>query len=99
MFQFTQPLLEDCVILEEKIGKAIQLKFSDTEVSMTSSSFTYSDSTTDQANVWNSLKRAISTSSGFQRWKSELSVETLETIPLDQLVRNYLRETLETLAY
>jgi len=58
---------------------------------------TISDS--PDASVWSNLKRAISTSSGFERWKSELSERELEQTPLDDLVRQYLRETLETLAY
>jgi hypothetical protein len=66
---------------------------------MASTSFPVSNSSLDDASVWPSLKRAIATSSGFQRWKSELSLDFLEKTPLDQLVRRYLRETLETLAY
>lgn len=66
---------------------------------MASPTFTISDSSSEDTTVWSSLKRAIATSSGFQRWKSELSLDVLEKTPLDQLVRLYLRETLETLAY
>lgn len=52
--------------------------------------------------VWHSLRQAIATSSGFQRWQqtqsstkqSDLVVETQ-----DEQVRRYLRETLDTLAY
>ncbi|MEO0539290.1 MAG: hypothetical protein AAFZ80_00325 [Cyanobacteria bacterium P01_A01_bin.105] len=51
------------------------------------------------ATIWSSLKRAIAASSGFERWKSERSPEELDCTPLDDLVRRYLRETLETLAY
>jgi len=51
------------------------------------------------ASVWSSLKRAIAASSGFERWKSELPAGELDRTPLDDLVRRYLRETLETLAY
>lgn len=51
------------------------------------------------AELWQSLKNAIATSSGFQRWRSEqLSTITTATSD-DQLVRLYLRDTLETLAY
>lgn len=52
-----------------------------------------------EAQVWQSLKRAIASSSGFQRWKAEHDANEIETAPLEQLVRRYLRETLETLAY
>lgn len=50
--------------------------------------------------VWESLKQAIATSSGFRRWREER--EALPPTPpasLEQQVRRYLRETLETLAY
>lgn len=53
----------------------------------------------DDTNVWLSLQRAICNSTGFQRWKSELPSDTLDQTPLEHLVRRYLRETLETLAY
>lgn len=56
-------------------------------------------SSSENTNVWLSLQRAICDSPGFQRWKSELPNKTLDTTPLEQLVRRYLRETLETLAY
>ncbi|PSB00761.1 hypothetical protein [Merismopedia glauca] len=50
--------------------------------------------------IWDSLKQAIATSSGFHRWLSEHPVrhQVLE-VSLDYQVRRYLRETLETLAY
>lgn len=52
------------------------------------------------AEVWDGLKRAIATSSGFQRWQLERSTEDpSSTTNLDYQVRRYLRETLETLAY
>ncbi len=53
----------------------------------------------EDTNVWLSLQRAICSSAGFQRWKSELPTDTVDQTPLEQLVRRYLRETLETLAY
>ena len=53
----------------------------------------------ENTNVWLSLQRAICNSAGFQRWKSELPSHILDKTPLEQLVRCYLRETLETLAY
>ncbi|MCY7391519.1 MAG: hypothetical protein LH647_08480 [Leptolyngbyaceae cyanobacterium CAN_BIN12] len=50
--------------------------------------------------VWKSLKQAISSSSGFQRWQLERNIDSqLSSLGLDTLVRRYLRETLETLAY
>jgi hypothetical protein len=48
--------------------------------------------------IWESLKQAISQSSGFQRWQAERG-DGLVGSGLDSLVRTYLRETLETLAY
>lgn len=48
--------------------------------------------------TWDSLKRAIAASSGFQRWCVERSID-LQEVNLEQLVSRYLRETLETLAY
>jgi hypothetical protein len=58
-----------------------------------------SNSFSDDAHIWQSLKRAIASSSGFQRWKAEHDSAEVEKTPLEQLVRRYLRETLETLAY
>lgn len=53
--------------------------------------------------TWDNLKRAIASSSGFQRWRAERlngeSSSTTSLEQLDQLVSRYLRETLETLAY
>ncbi len=51
----------------------------------------------DDKAIWDSLKAAISASSGFQRWQLERTTES--TLNLEQQVRRYLRETLETLAY
>ena len=50
----------------------------------------------DDAAIWSSLQEAIAKSSGFATWKrgQEPAVQTDEG-----LVRRYLRETLETLAY
>lgn len=50
------------------------------------------------ADLWDSLKRAIANSSSFQSWRSEQSAQ-IENASVEQLVRLYLRETLETLAY
>jgi hypothetical protein len=60
---------------------------------------TNSISLSDHARIWYSLKNAIASSSGFNSWKGELPLAEAEAAPLDQLVRRYLRETLETLAY
>ncbi|MBW4440039.1 MAG: hypothetical protein KME10_02130 [Plectolyngbya sp. WJT66-NPBG17] len=46
--------------------------------------------------MWESLKLAISGSSGFQSWQLD---RTSHEADLDALVHQYLRETLETLAY
>lgn len=55
---------------------------------------------TDDHTIWDSLKQAIATSSGFQRWQLEHSGDSqLQELSLDQLVQRYLRDTLETLAY
>ncbi len=54
----------------------------------------------DDAAIWDSLKQAISGSSGFQHWRLERKPDhSLADLGLDHLVRYYLRETLETLAY
>jgi hypothetical protein len=54
----------------------------------------------EDTQTWDSLKQAIASSSGFQRWRLECSVDhKLQGLNLDHLVRRYLRETLETLAY
>jgi hypothetical protein len=66
---------------------------------MANNPFTVFSASSEEAGVWSSLKRAIATSPGFQRWKAELAIDPQEQMPLDQLVRRYLRETLETLAY
>ncbi len=54
--------------------------------------------------VWSDLKQAIATSSGFDKWQRSRHGESKEILAtqegvLDELVRSYLRETLETLAY
>ncbi|MGF1514265.1 MAG: hypothetical protein ACFB5Z_11295 [Elainellaceae cyanobacterium] len=46
--------------------------------------------------AWESLKKAIANSSGFQRWQLQREQAGAS---LDDLVLLYLRETLETLAY
>jgi hypothetical protein len=50
--------------------------------------------------VWESLRKAITESSGFQRWKIERnSDQQFQSLSLDTQAHTYLRETLETLAY
>lgn len=49
--------------------------------------------------IWESLKHAISASSGFQRWQVEQGSQVESNLSLDYWIRRYLRETLETLAY
>ena len=50
--------------------------------------------------IWHNLKEAIAASSGFHRWQLERNTDGhLTGLNLDNLVRYYLRETLETLAY
>ena len=48
--------------------------------------------------VWENLKQAIADCSGFKQWQSRQKSDS-NSFPLDQQVRSYLRETLETLAY
>ncbi|HEY9769610.1 MAG TPA: hypothetical protein V6C71_14120 [Coleofasciculaceae cyanobacterium] len=47
--------------------------------------------------IWFSLRQASAKSSGFQSWQRERNISS--DVDLDQQVRRYLRETLETLAY
>ena len=51
-----------------------------------------------EAAVWQSLQQAIADCSGFQEWQAPQETDT-DVKSLDQQVRSYLRETLETLAY
>lgn len=54
----------------------------------------------EEPQIWDSLKKAITASSGFQRWQLELlPQDTVQKLSLDYQVRRYLREALETLAY
>lgn len=48
-------------------------------------------------NLWENLKRAIASSSGFKRWQEEQEQDVEDNF--DESVCTYLRETLETLAY
>jgi hypothetical protein len=68
-------------------------------VSMTTTTSESSQFSKD-SQIWDSLKQAIATSSGFQRWQVEHPGEDqFQDYSLDSRVRRYLRETLETLAY
>ncbi len=55
----------------------------------------------EQPHIWERLKDAIASSSGFQRWQLERHSfdNQIQSLSLDHQVRSYLRETLETLAY
>lgn len=54
----------------------------------------------EDSQIWQSLKQAIASSSGFQSWQLEhLDCDGRPPMNLDRQVRTYLRETLETLAY
>ncbi|RFP59702.1 MAG: hypothetical protein BJG00_009140 [Limnothrix sp. CACIAM 69d] len=53
----------------------------------------------DRAAVWESLVQAIASSSGFERWLEQQPSTPNQSTVTDLLVRRYLRETLETLAY
>lgn len=64
-------------------------------------SFTASPSSPvwEDAEIWHSLKQAIATSSGFQRWQLEHAIDDTQESSLDHRVSRYLRETLAALAY
>ena len=47
--------------------------------------------------IWSNLRSAIAKSSGFKRWQQEQGIS--EQSDLDLMVRRYLKQTLETLAY
>ncbi len=50
--------------------------------------------------LWDSLKTAIATTSGFRCWQDEqIPDEEISEVNLEDQVIHYLRETLETLAY
>jgi hypothetical protein len=53
----------------------------------------------NDAQIWDNLKEAIASCSGFERWQFEQQLDEQEDTSLDYRVRRYLRETLETLAY
>ncbi|EAZ92874.1 hypothetical protein [Crocosphaera chwakensis] len=51
-----------------------------------------------ETEVWETLQQAIAECSGFQQWQAQQQEEA-DIESLDEQVRSYLRETLETLAY
>ena len=67
--------------------------------SSTEPSHATQDAQTQNSVLWNSLKSAIANSSGFQSWRSEQLSAITSKISDEQLVRLYVRDTLETLAY
>ncbi len=66
---------------------------------MTNSSSTSPAHAAQNAELWESLKSAIAASSGFQSWQAEQTTIIVTNASVEQMVRLYLRETLETLAY
>jgi hypothetical protein len=67
---------------------------------MTSATATSNIQLNRDSSVWESLKQAIASSSGFKCWQEEQIPEQTDiSRPLDVQVRRYLRQTLETLAY
>ncbi len=67
---------------------------------MTKSPVSASSPVAQDSQIWDSLKKAIAASSGFQRWQLEHSLnDQSQDLSLDYWVRRYLRDTLETLAY
>ncbi|MCS6814540.1 MAG: hypothetical protein NZ772_13375 [Cyanobacteria bacterium] len=52
------------------------------------------------AEMWENLKQVIASSSGFHRWQQDCDArQDDQELSLDDQVRGYLRQTLETLAY
>lgn len=67
---------------------------------MATSATSESSQFSQDSQIWDSLKEAIASSSGFRRWQLEHPVgESFQDYTLDSQVRRYLRETLQTLAY
>lgn len=52
-------------------------------------------STNIDQEIWESLQEAISKSSGFKNWQKENQLDAT----IEEQVKQYLRSTLETLAY
>lgn len=52
------------------------------------------------AEMWQNLKQVIASSSGFRRWQQDCDLrQDDQEMSLDDQIRGYLRQTLETLAY
>ncbi|MEM8780604.1 MAG: hypothetical protein AAGF26_17410 [Cyanobacteria bacterium P01_G01_bin.49] len=66
---------------------------------MTSSMISPDHYIEQEQEVWESLQQAIADCSGFQQWQAQQETTKQDDSSLDQQVRSYLRETLETLAY
>lgn len=68
---------------------------------MATSSTSFPRQSEQDQGVWQGLKDAIASSSGFKRWQAEKVVgdQPLEPMTLEDEVYTYLRETLKTLAY
>jgi hypothetical protein len=64
---------------------------------MTSSTLTSNNQSERDREIWDSLKKAIATSSGFKRWHSQHNSQQQDNLDLE--VTRYLEETLKTLAY
>jgi predicted GIY-YIG superfamily endonuclease len=56
---------------------------------------TMSSNTAVAQEIWQSLQQAISKSSGFKNWQKENKLNAT----IEEQVKQYLRSTLETLAY
>jgi hypothetical protein len=87
-----QLFLNFCVILKNRARRQF------TQPAMHTTTSRFSGSSHDQQ-VWESLKQAIVSSSGFQRWQQQASQQEFNQMSLDAQIRRYLRETLATLAY
>ncbi|MDJ0901148.1 MAG: hypothetical protein QNJ55_20300 [Xenococcus sp. MO_188.B8] len=64
---------------------------------MTNSNIYKVEQASQDLEIWSNLRFAIAKSSGFKRWQQEQDIN--EQSDLDLMVRRYLKETLETLAY
>lgn len=68
--------------------------------SYSTDSFSYgSQHDAENSELWQSLKSAIAASSGFQRWRTEQLSSVDDSVSDEQLVRLYVLDTLQTLAY
>ncbi len=66
---------------------------------MTNSTVSPNSTLSSDSEVWENLKQAITTCSGFQQWQDDQSPEDEHSHSLDHQIRDYLRDTLDTLAY